>query len=138
MYLALFLLGTMSKWYGSLKPNVVSTVVEPKKLRKASSATQSERPYYNAPAAKKVRSKNLLPSLKKSFPAKPLSNVNHGVTTTPQLPLQVESTRNKLRQLTRSLKSYDSHYEYKHDTSTNNYYYSNSDVTHIQGQWLLP
>ena len=33
---------------------------------------------------KKVRSKNLfLPSLKKSFPAKPLSNVNYGVTTTP-------------------------------------------------------
>ena len=120
----------MSKWYGSLKPNVVSTVVEPNKLRKASSATQSERHYYNAPAAKKVRSKNLLPSLKKSFPAKPLSNVNYGVTTTPTT---AASSGKHSKQVTATdsghSQSYDSHYEYKHDTSsTNNYYYSNSDV----------
>ena len=91
---------------------------------------RSQRHYYNAPAAKKVRNKNLLPSLKKSFPAKPLSNVNYGVTTTPTTAV---SSGKHSKQVTATdsghSQSYDNQYEYKHDTySTTNYYYTNCDA----------
>ena len=120
----------MSKWYGSLKRNVVSTVVEPNKLRKASSAAPSSgRSYYNAPAAKKLRGKNLLPSLKKNFPANQLSSVNNSGTAAssskqPKKSTAVASVHSQ---------SYDTQYEYNDATySTTNYYYDNynSDAYH--------